>query len=187
MTTNTNAIEQALSALGLSFDVLSGPVGEFTDNWQKIAYNLAIKYHDHVIFETPYGLGIGYVKLPEPDSYHARYAPAMSGDEAQMLETWTRKPHADFKDKLLQAQVTAKLAKAQKVAPTLADVFYSLSMDSDVLDAGPFESWASDLGYNDDSMKAKRIYDTCITHALALRGAIGEDGLRALRDMFQDY
>lgn len=73
------------------------------------------------------------------------------------------------------------------IEPDHADVVWSLVQDASVLDAGGFASWAADYGYDDDSMKAKAIYDDCIEMALKLRGAIGEAGLEALRVAGEDF
>jgi hypothetical protein len=73
------------------------------------------------------------------------------------------------------------------IEPNALDVIHSLVMDSDVLDSGGFESWASDLGFDVDSRKAEAIYRACLDIALKLRSAIGDAGLSALRTAFQDY
>jgi hypothetical protein len=71
--------------------------------------------------------------------------------------------------------------------PPLADILWSLSLDASVLDHPTFESWASDYGYSTDSRRAESIYRACLAHALALRGAIGEAGIEALREAGRDY
>lgn len=71
--------------------------------------------------------------------------------------------------------------------PDLADVLYSLASDADVLDAGGFEEWASNYGYDTDSRKAEAVYRACLDIALKLREAIGEAGLTKLREACQDY
>lgn len=73
------------------------------------------------------------------------------------------------------------------ILPEVADVFYSLSMDSTALDYGDFESWADDFGYSSDSISGKSIYDACLGIALNMRAAIGDSGLAELREAFQDY
>ena len=78
-------------------------------------------------------------------------------------------------------------AKGAPLEPTIQDVLYSLVSDSSVLDAGGFESWASDLGYETDSRKAESIYKACLEIALKLRAAIGDAGLAELQTVFQDY
>ena len=72
-------------------------------------------------------------------------------------------------------------------APLLRDVLYSLSMDSDVLNAGTFEEWAGDFGYDLDSRNAEKIYRACLDNALKLRAMLGNDALDKLRELFQDY
>jgi hypothetical protein len=47
-------------------------------------------------------------------------------------------------------------------APELAEVLQSLASDaSGALNAGTFEAWASDYGYDSDSRKAEKIYEAC--------------------------
>lgn len=65
--------------------------------------------------------------------------------------------------------------------PSAADVFSSLCLDSDALDYSTFEDWAECLGYDPDSRKGEAIYRLCLAHGLALRAAIGDDELQALR------
>lgn len=67
------------------------------------------------------------------------------------------------------------------------DVLYSLVMDSDVIDYPTYEEWADALGYDADSRKGEATYRACLEIALKLRAGIGEDGLRQLREAFQDY
>lgn len=72
-------------------------------------------------------------------------------------------------------------------APELRDVMYSLSLDAGAIDAGSFEEWAGDFGYETDSRKAEQIYQACMKIALELRAMIGEAGINALREAAQDY
>lgn len=66
-------------------------------------------------------------------------------------------------------------------APPIGEVLQSLARDSDVIDAGGFENWASEFGYDPDSRTAESIYRACLEHALALRGHLGEANLAELR------
>lgn len=76
---------------------------------------------------------------------------------------------------------------SKSILPNAADVIHSLVLDSDVLDYGSFEEWASEFGYDADSRKAEPIYRACLEIALKLRNALGDDGLRQLREAAQDY
>jgi hypothetical protein len=71
--------------------------------------------------------------------------------------------------------------------PDLADVLASLASDARVIEEGPFEEWASSLGYDPDSRKAEAIYRACIDTATALIRAFGMDGLKALQDAAEGY
>jgi hypothetical protein len=74
-----------------------------------------------------------------------------------------------------------------QLIPTVTDVIYSLSMDSEVLNYASFEDWASCFGYDEDSRSAESIYRQCLEIALALRAAVGDSGMVRLAEIFQDY
>jgi len=76
-------------------------------------------------------------------------------------------------------------SKRRKIEPPkLVDVMFSLVMDSSAIDAGCFEEWASEFGYDTDSISARDTYDQCIAIALKLRQIIDLD---EAREAFQDY
>lgn len=82
----------------------------------------------------------------------------------------------------------SKIFHGPKLAgPKLADVLYSLQFDASAIDAGGFESWAADLGYDTDSRKAETIYRACLDIGLKLRAALGDQALRELAEACQDY
>ena len=78
-------------------------------------------------------------------------------------------------------------ASRDAINPDAVDVIWALSRDCDVLDAGGFEQWAHEYGYDADSRAAEAIYRACLDIALKLRGAIGEAGLEALRIAGEDF
>ena len=55
------------------------------------------------------------------------------------------------------------------------------------LDAGGFENWAAEYGFDPDSRKAESIYRLCLEYALAMRAALGDSGMAELCNAFQDY
>lgn len=73
------------------------------------------------------------------------------------------------------------------IEPDACDVLHSLALDADVIDCAGFEDWASNFGYDTDSRKAEAVYRECLEQALKLRAALGEDGLRKLREACQEY
>lgn len=73
------------------------------------------------------------------------------------------------------------------ILPDTCSVIYSLVSDADALNYARFEDWASSLGYSTDSRAAEAAYRACLEIGLALRSAIGEDGLRKLTEACQGF
>lgn len=71
--------------------------------------------------------------------------------------------------------------------PTIADVLHCLVSDADAIDYATFEEWADCFGYETDSRSGEATYRACLTIALQLRSMVGDAGLAALREAFQDY
>lgn len=72
-------------------------------------------------------------------------------------------------------------------APALDDVLYSLISDSAAIDAGCFEYWAEEYGYDTDSREAEATYRACLEIAQQLRTVLGYSVMSKLRELFQDY
>jgi len=79
------------------------------------------------------------------------------------------------------------VGRVSAILPDPVDVVACLASDAGALDAGSFEEWARDMGEDTDSRKAEACYRACLETALALRAALGEAGLTALRQACQDY
>lgn len=71
--------------------------------------------------------------------------------------------------------------------PDQIDLLASIAIDSSAINEGPFEDWASNLGYDADSRKAEAIYRTCIDIAVKIRAAFGHEALEELQEAAQDY
>lgn len=71
--------------------------------------------------------------------------------------------------------------------PPASDVLYSLLLDAEAINAGSFEEWAADYGYDPDSRKAEAIYRQCLEYGLKLRATLGEDVLAQLREAAEGY
>lgn len=63
---------------------------------------------------------------------------------------------------------------AKPVAPNVESVLYSLLMDSSALDM-TFEEWCGDYGYEEDSIKANKIFAECNEQGKKLKRLLGED------------
>lgn len=107
-------------------------------------------------------------------------------DEAIAAECETGKTHV-ARDHA-GVGVGYQLITQHKIAdPSIVDVVCSLVSESDALDHGSFEEWASNLGYDEDSRSDEKIYRACLEIALKLRNGIGEAGLAKLQEACQDY
>jgi hypothetical protein len=65
--------------------------------------------------------------------------------------------------------------------PEAQDVLSCLVSDSYGLDQ-PFEDWASDLGYDPDSRKAEKIFNTCKKQTEKLKRFLGEKLFEEIRN-----
>ncbi len=73
-----------------------------------------------------------------------------------------------------------KRAKAD-FRPDLADLLDCLASDAACIDnARDFTDWANDLGYDDDSIKARKTYDICVEQSRELEHLLGRDQLQIL-------
>lgn len=82
--------------------------------------------------------------------------------------------------------VPESITPFKEIKPDAVDVFHSLLIDSDVLESGGFEDWASNYGYDTDSRKAEKMFRACIEIALKLQAGIGADVMQKAREAFQD-
>lgn len=71
--------------------------------------------------------------------------------------------------------------------PKLIDILYSLVMNCSVIDYAGFEEWAIDFGYNPDSIKDNKVYKDCWQTALKMQAMLGDEVIRQLEELYQDY
>lgn len=183
-TTTAETIEAAARELGLSMSAVFVPFSQSRNRGEKMPslnWLVTIKRGERDVITTDYMAGSGHCPaykksaaiLGKPDSYPRRRAIERECETGlvHMPPTYGDRPR-ETRDKIL---------------PSFAGVLYSLASDCDVLDAGGFEQWAADLGYDSDSRKAEGVYRACLDIALKFRAALGEDGLAKLREACQGY
>lgn len=73
-----------------------------------------------------------------------------------------------------------KREKGKVVGPSVADVVYSLVSDSDAVGT-TFDEWCSNLGYDNDSLKALNIYLACQRNSSKLIRLLGSKLVEELR------
>ncbi len=79
------------------------------------------------------------------------------------------------------------IIEGKPIKPNTADVIYSLVSDASAIDCATFEDWCADNGCDSDSIRDRATYRTCLMYGLALRHALGNDGLTRLREACEGY
>lgn len=185
MTTTTP--QQAVDALGLTVRAVFVPFSQSRNKDERgnprlsLNWTVTLVANGRDILTTDYSAGAGHCP-----SYSSK-APAAWNESPR---NWQPKACAFECEKGHRAAWSSYLgfgSIGKPIEPKPLDVIYSLVQDSSVLDSGGFEEWASELGYDTDSRKAESVYRACLEIALKLRNGIGESGLEALRNAFQDY
>lgn len=70
---------------------------------------------------------------------------------------------------------------AKPIPPQENEVLYCLAMDvQSVLNSPLWEDWANELGYNQDSIKDKKVFEACCETLLKLRNLFGSQILNEL-------
>jgi len=184
--TTEEILNEALTRMGFAIS-FSPPVGGVDEKWPHIRFDFTLKRNDKVVIpKSPYNLGIGRVKIPK-ENFTAEAMMGLSVEESAMLRSMRIRPHADFVNKDIQASLCAKLAKKQKVQPSLADVMGSLLLDgSAFFDAESFEDWAAEFGYDSDSRKGEAIFNACSETGRILSRNLSAAELAELRNLAQD-
>jgi hypothetical protein len=165
--TKVDHIAATIEGLGLSVESEFVPFSRSRNHGEKVRnlnWRVTIKRNGRNVLTTDYSAGMAHCPS---------YKPHPTVDENKRIA--------------FECEHGLSSRGGKPLAPKPADVIYSLVMDSGVLDAGGFEQWASEFGYDADSRKAEKIYRDCIDIALKLRAAIGDEGLSLLREAFQDY
>lgn len=86
-----------------------------------------------------------------------------------------------------QLTVLYSMGAAHTGEPNAADVVHSILSDASIADsAGSFEDFCSDLGYDNDSIKALKSYKACVRMAKKTAQFFGDD-LQTFQEAAQDY
>jgi hypothetical protein len=174
--------EQFIEKYGLSLTLDGPPVGavDASDGkpmkWPHIAYKLVLSNRDGHKLRTPWRAGVGHVKPTTAP-------PRLTIDEDQMFHAWKLKPSAGFRDVAVWASLAGKLAAWNKVAPDLADVLDSLASSVRIWrDGTSFREFASDFGYDQDSIKALRVYHRVCREGRRVYRWLGDDAACEMMD-----
>jgi hypothetical protein len=137
---------------------------------------ITLKRNGRDVLTTDYGAGIG--RCP---SYQQRFGKMTVDEQAAIkYETEHGKAYRGIGPGTSPRSGAAILLDS-------ADVLHSLLLDASVLDAGGFENWAGDYGFDLDSRKAEKMYQACLEIALKLRAGLGDEGIARLNAAAEYY
>lgn len=139
-------------------------------NWK-----VTLKQGDRAILTTDYMAGCGHTPAYKSNQY--------KGYNKEKLIAWECE---NGKKAEYLYGLGPIVSEKTVIMPDSQDVIYSLLIDSEVLDAGDFETWAYEFGYDKDSRAAEKVYNACLKIALQFR-KIGESVISELREAYQDY
>lgn len=188
--TPADIAKAAIDRLGLTIESVFVPFSQSRNAKEKqfsLNWKVTLKRDGREVLTTDYMAGSGHCpsynkKPPAAWDRPARFwQPSVTAWECEHGFAAVFSSYAGFSRSNIPTQ------QKKHLEPDAVSVIHSLVMDSDVLDSSSFEEWASNLGYDPDSRSAEKIYRACLEIALKLRNGIGEAGLAALREAFQDY
>lgn len=178
MTTDYSAIDATIATAGLTVSAVFVPFSQSRNKAEKnpsLNYRVTIQRNGRDVMTTDYMMGSGHCpayKLSMKDAGHANdiVRKKMIREECE-----TGRAYRYF-------------GKGPAILPDTRDVLHCcIILDADTINYRDFAEWASEYGYSEDSRKAEAIYRACLAHGLALRSALGDDHMRALREAFAEY
>ena len=179
MDNTVHDIKSTLCDLGLTLKSTFIPFSQSRNKVERIPslnWRVTVERNGREVLTTDYSAGMGHCPSYKQGARQTLDYMSAINHECETGKTARRKWSG-----------SSTIFSGADIAPKTEDVFYSLVMDSDVMDAGGFEYWAANYGFDADSRKAEATYRACLDIALKLRAAIGDEGLSRLREAFQDY
>ena len=97
----------------------------------------------------------------------------------ELLKSFRSYGNSDFDNR-------RKEAAKRPVFPNAASILHSLVLDSSAIDTS-FTYWASEYGYDEDSIKALNIYQECCENAKKLKNIFTRQQIAHMQELLQDY
>jgi hypothetical protein len=150
--------------------------------WRSLNWNVTLKRDGRDVLKGRYAQGEGHSPAYKAlrakgagrtDTIHARLA--IDAELERGVRVYAQEENS--------LRFAMPVTPRSPILPSARGVWEAYVRDSDVLDAGTFEDWALNLGYDPDSRSAEAIWKTCVENALALRAAIGDVLLTELREL----
>lgn len=147
------------------------------DKLPNLNWTVTLKKAGRAIVTTDYSAGQAHCPAYESPKYGVPHFMSIDRDTALRFECENGRTYKG----------TLDFGTSAPILPDAVDVLWSLTRDADVLDAGGFENWASDYGFDADSRKAEATYRACLEIALKLRSGLGDAVLAELQEAGRDY
>lgn len=169
-----------LDAMGVGLVAAFVPFSQSRSKGEKspsLNWRVTLRYRGRSVIETDYRQGCAH-------------APAYNNPAVFPGKDRKRDQHATAQNIRRECETGLHCGpgmnpRATLDAPALVDVMHSLLLDGSAIDARDFAYWASDYGMDEDSIKARAMYDACVATGLALRAAFGGQRFEELRELFE--
>lgn len=181
-----------VASLGLTVESAFVPLSQSrnkTEKYPTLNWKVTVKRNGRDVLTTDYSAGSAHCPAYNASVKAMGERNSLMRDAAIRFECEHGKAAAAYDSTNSSAGYVVRelVLRGKALEPDALDVLASLAMDSDVIDAGGFEEWAGNFGYDVDSRRAEATYRACLETALKLRAALGDDGLAALRNAFKGY
>ena len=160
-------LERIYSGLGLTFTVTSIQ-GKVKDGWQHIHFDCVFENKDGYELRCDYSMGLGLFKLDKGKCF-------LNREQIPMYEQMLAKPYANFIDKKMYLSIIEKIVVKTKQYPPAYEVLGSLCRDGYDAHENSFEDYCANYGMNPDSIKDKKVYDTCLNYFFKAERLMGRD------------
>ena len=114
-------------------------------------------------------------------------------NDGWMFDGWIISFQRDRKEKIsfdyrtgIGLRVKNKFGQKCATMPHIAMIMQSLLLDSQA-DEMSFNNWCSDYGYDNDSIRALKVYQTCCETAKKLYSVFNGQQIAEMRKVLQDY
>lgn len=153
--------------------------------WKSLNWRVTVKRAGKAFMTIDYSAGTGHCPASNLSKDHSLFRRSM--DSVSVARAKAIDEEIETGKQATGSRTWPRPITGIEIKPDTLDVFASLGMDSSIIDAGGFENWASDLGFDPDSRRAATIYHASLEHALALRAAIGPDRLEELQQLASSW
>ncbi len=153
-----------VKAKGLQIEV-SGPFPESKDEWPCLKYVIIVNGES-----VEWRMGTGFAGMNKFNGRENSHIASLGFNEQEWGCLHLMLQGKRLSDKQLEARIACACAKKNKVFPDISEVVGSLARQTmDARNAGDFETFCGEFGYDTDSSNAKGIYDACLEHMGKLR------------------